>query len=100
MHVQTGYVDYAYYHDEPFCKKVTDEFEGKKCLLLGNHGMITVGKSAAEAFFNTFTFDQACLTQLEAYQSGEQIQFSDNVDEITACYANDAKTGYGWDGYA
>ena len=98
MHAQTGYVDYAYEHGELFCEKMIDAFEGNRCLLLGNHGMITAGKTPAEAFFNTFTFDQACVIQLEAYQSGQEIRLPDNVDEVTACYSADAEAGVAWDG--
>jgi ribulose-5-phosphate 4-epimerase/fuculose-1-phosphate aldolase len=99
---QTGYVDYAYHHDAPFCKTMVEAFEGNRCILLGNHGMIAVGRTAADAFFCTFTFDQACLIQLEAYQSGREIMFPDNVDEMMACYTtdytNNSETGYSWDG--
>ncbi len=102
LHSQTGYVDYAYHHDEPFCKNMVETFEGNRCLLLGNHGMIAIGRTPADAFFCTFTFDQACLIQLEAYQSGREITYPDNVDEITACYAtdyaNNSEAGYSWDG--
>ncbi|HSH10296.1 MAG TPA: hypothetical protein VLA10_00805, partial [Ilumatobacter sp.] len=54
--------------------------------------------SPREAFYNTFTFDQACLIQLEAYQSGRQILLPDDVDIISAAYAADAEAGVDWDG--
>ena len=98
MHEQTEYVDYAYEHDDAFCEKMVKALDGNRCLLLGNHGMIAVGKTPAEAFFNAFTFDQACVIQLEAYQSGQEIRFPDDVNEVTACYAADAEAGVAWDG--
>ena len=98
MHARTGYVDYAYEHDEPFCATMVEAFEGNVCLLMHNHGMIALGRSPREAFYNTFTFDQACLIQLEAYQSGRQILLPDDVDIISAAYAADAEAGVDWDG--
>ena len=83
MHSRTGYVDYAYHHDEKFCATLVSAMQDNVCLLMGNHGMMAVGQTAAEVFFNTFTFDQACLIQLEAYQSGQEIHFPANADEIS-----------------
>ena len=98
MHDKTGYVDYAYQHDAAFCEAMVDAFKGNRCLLLGNHGMITVGKTPAEAFFNTFTFDQACVIQLEACQSGQEIRLPDDVDTVSAAYAADVEAGVAWNG--
>lgn len=98
LHDRTGYVDYAYDHDPAFCDTMVRAFDGNVCLLMRNHGMIALGRSPAEAFYNTFTFDQACLIQLEAYQSGREIRLPADVDTITASYAADAAAGVDWDG--
>lgn len=41
----------------------------KSCLMLRNHGLLTVGRSVAEAFQLMYTFERACAIQVQA-QSG------------------------------
>ena len=95
---RTGYVDYAFFHDEEFCRVMVDAFKGNVCLLMRNHGMMAVGHTPAAAFFNTFSFDQACSIQLAAYHSGRDIRFPKDPDKISELYASEIETGYGSDG--
>jgi ribulose-5-phosphate 4-epimerase/fuculose-1-phosphate aldolase len=39
-------------------------------MLLRNHGVITVGRSVAEAFRRMYFLEQACRIQLEVMQTG------------------------------
>lgn len=98
LHNRTGYAGYVYEHDEAFCQKMVEGLEGNVCMLLGNHGMIALGRNVAESFFNTYSFDQACVIQLEAYQTGREICYPNFIEESTECYAREAEEGTDWDG--
>ena len=98
LHKRTGYVDYAFFHDEEFCKEMVDAFEGKVCLIMRNHGMMAVGRTPAAAFFNTFNLDQACAVQLAAYHAGREICFPQDTDRICELYVSEVESGYGSDG--
>src|SRR5947207_2073543 len=52
----------------------------KSYLMLRNHGLLTVGASAAEAFLHMYLFESACAIQLRA-QSGDRelIPISDSI---------------------
>jgi ribulose-5-phosphate 4-epimerase/fuculose-1-phosphate aldolase len=43
------------------------------CLILRNHGLLTVGRSAAEAFLSMYTLDAACRIQVMAQAGGSQL---------------------------
>jgi ribulose-5-phosphate 4-epimerase/fuculose-1-phosphate aldolase len=98
LHKRTGYVDYAFFHDEEFCRIMVEAFQGNVCLLMRNHGMMAVGHTPASAFFNTFNFDQACAVQLAAYHSGRDICFPKDTDKISELYVSEIEAGYGSDG--
>ena len=40
-------------------------------LMLRNHGLLTVGKSVADAFLSMYTFESTCQIQLAAQAGGE-----------------------------
>ncbi len=42
-------------------------------LVLRNHGLLTVGKSIADAFLSMYTFENACRIQIDAQAGGELI---------------------------
>ncbi|MFZ6690080.1 class II aldolase/adducin family protein [Undibacterium sp. SXout11W] len=43
-------------------------------LMLRNHGLLTAGKSIADAFLSMYTFESACQIQLSAQAGGELVQ--------------------------
>ena len=45
-----------------------------KYLMLRNHGLLTVGKTVAEAFLNMYTFENTCRIQIDAQAGGELVQ--------------------------
>ena len=98
LYKRTGYVDYAFYHDEEFCGVMVEAFKGNVCLLMRNHGMMAVGHTPAATFFNTFNFDQACTIQLAAYHSGRDICCPKDTDKISELYVNEIEAGYASDG--
>jgi ribulose-5-phosphate 4-epimerase/fuculose-1-phosphate aldolase len=48
-------------------------------LMLRNHGLLTVGRSVAEAFLFMYTFESACQIQVGALAGGEVIEVGDAV---------------------
>ena len=43
--------------------------EGKSCLIMRNHGFLTVGETAGEAFMNMYYLIRACKVMIEAYST-------------------------------
>ncbi len=57
----------------------------KKILMMGNHGLLTVGESAAEAFDAFYHFERAARTLMLAYGTGQPLSIlNDEVAEQTA----------------
>jgi ribulose-5-phosphate 4-epimerase/fuculose-1-phosphate aldolase len=48
-------------------------------LVLRNHGLLTVGKSVAEAFLNMYTFENTCRIQLDAQAGGELVYVNPDI---------------------
>lgn len=46
-----------------------------KALILRNHGLLTVGRTVAEAFHRMFYLEQACRVQLAALSSGAKLRW-------------------------
>ncbi|QSI29761.1 class II aldolase/adducin family protein [Variovorax sp. RKNM96] len=56
-----------------------------KALILRNHGLLTVGRSVAEAFILMFNLERACRVQLAIQSSGQAVRpLSAEVSEKTA----------------
>lgn len=54
-------------------------------LILRNHGLLTAGRSVAEAFNRMFMLNSACQVQIDAMQTGDEIVLpSTQVCELTA----------------
>lgn len=82
-------VDFQNDIDEACVKDMIDALDGKKILLLPNHGLLTVGKSVAEAFYFTLMLEEACQCQLAAMQTGSEIMLldEDKIEAVTADYS-------------
>ena len=46
----------------------------KTVLLLRNHGVVTTGRSVAEAFNTLYFFERAAMTQILAQSSGQRLR--------------------------
>lgn len=44
-----------------------------KCMILRNHGLLTLGRSVAEAFFYMYYLNKACEIQIEAMKTGHRL---------------------------
>src|SRR5262245_61365828 len=57
----------------------------KRCMLLGNHGVIVVANTVAEAFDDLYYLERACHTLVLAYATGQKLNvLSPDVAERTA----------------
>jgi ribulose-5-phosphate 4-epimerase/fuculose-1-phosphate aldolase len=49
----------------------------KRCLMLRNHGLLTVGRSVPEAFVAMYFFEATCMMQLRAMAGGTPLRLID-----------------------
>ncbi len=64
-------------------------------LMLRNHGLLTVGKSIAEAFLNMYIFEATCRIQLDAQAGGELVHVNPKILEGMAGVMKTATAGQG-----
>ena len=60
--------------------------------MLKNHGLLTVGKTVADAFLHMYLFETACQIQISAQAGGELTLVERDILEGAASAAN-AQTG-------
>ncbi len=66
-------------------ERLTTRLGDKRVLLMGNHGVMTVGESVARAFDDLYYFERACETYITALATGKPLRVvSDEVAETTA----------------
>ncbi|PWS35770.1 class II aldolase [Falsiroseomonas bella] len=54
-------------------ERLVRDLGDKPCLILRHHGLLTVGRSVAEAFYWMYYLEQACRIQLAAQSSGAKL---------------------------
>lgn len=64
-------------------------------LMLRNHGLLTVGKTIAEAFLNMYIFEATCRIQLAAQAGGELVHVNPKILEGIAGVMKTATAGQG-----
>ena len=87
-----GYHDYegvALRDDEK--PRLQDDLGHANYLMLRNHGLLTVGKTIADAFLNMYIFETACQIQLSA-QAGGELTLVDPDILATAASAKEVQT--------
>ncbi|WP_233888830.1 class II aldolase/adducin family protein [Paraburkholderia flagellata] len=87
-----GYHDYegvALRDDEK--PRLQDDLGHANYLMLRNHGLLTVGKTIADAFLQMYIFETACQIQLSA-QAGGELTLVDPAILATAASAKNVQT--------
>lgn len=51
----------------------------KNYLMLRNHGLLTLGKTVADAFLNMYIFESACMIQIRAQGGGELVRIPEEI---------------------
>ncbi|APS59018.1 class II aldolase/adducin family protein [Piscirickettsia salmonis] len=65
-------------------KHIADNLGRADCLILENHGLIAVGKTVEEAFWNYYYLEKACEVQLKILPAQDDlIKIDDSVKTIT-----------------
>ena len=54
--------------------RLVSDFGDKSYLMLRNHGLLTVGKTIADAFLNMYIFEAACTIQVRAMAGGSPLR--------------------------
>jgi len=75
--------------------RLVEDLRDHPAMILRNHGLLTVGESAAEAFLRMFYLEKACDVQIAAQASGELRVPSPEIAEHTARqFAGEATDDY------
>ena len=62
----------------------------KKVMIMGNHGVLVLGKDVADAFNRLYYFERAAETYIRALQTGRKLRvLSDQIAEKTAAELDD-----------
>ncbi|WP_044874528.1 class II aldolase/adducin family protein [Pseudomonas sp. LFM046] len=73
-------------------QRIVDALGSSKAMILRNHGLLTVGRSVAEAYFLMYYLDQACRIQLAAMKAGRPLIVPDHeACEFTARQLNNER---------
>ncbi|MGX1199539.1 class II aldolase/adducin family protein [Parvibaculum sp. MBR-TMA-1.3b-4.2] len=66
-------------------ERLIRDLDDKHCMILRNHGLLTVGASCADAFLRLFFLERACSIQVRALSGGRALTMPhDGVPEKTA----------------
>src|SRR5256714_11026644 len=76
--------------------RLVDDLGDKKHMILRNHGLLTVGKTAAEAFLSMYILERACRIQILAQSGSAELHFvPDAVIDLTAKQLSAVTVGQG-----
>lgn len=86
-------------HDER--PRLIEDLGDKHCMILRNHGLMSVGKTAADAFFRHFFLERSCTMQIRAMAGGaELITPSQAVQDNVAGQVNINRPDLGAENFA
>ncbi|MBT6276117.1 MAG: class II aldolase/adducin family protein [Chromatiales bacterium] len=98
-----GYHDYAQVtEDEDECERLGADLGDRNLLVLRNHGLLSAGRTAAEAFWYLYYLEMACKIQVDVLTAGTEYIVPDD-DAISGLKAygkpgSDAKGAREWPG--
>ena len=69
----------VHYEDEK--QRLQADLGSKDYLMLRNHGLLTVGRTVAEAFVGMYVFESTCQIQVSAQAGGELIMIDPTIME-------------------
>ena len=91
-----GYHDYegvALREDEQ--PRLQADLGSNQFLMLRNHGLLTTGKSVADAFLAMYIFESACKIQVDAQAGGELVMIDPQILQGLAAVMKQATAGMG-----
>jgi len=75
-------------------KRIAHTLEGRKAVILRNHGLLTVGHSVEEAVWWYVTMERTCQAQLLAEAAGTPLPIADDVARLTRSQVGAHVSGY------
>ena len=69
--------------NEVECARLGEDLADKWAMLMNNHGLLSVGRDLAEAFYLLYTLENACKIQVDVMASGAK-HITPSRDAITA----------------
>ena len=75
--------------------RLQQDLGSKQYLMLRNHGLLTVGRTIADAFLAMYTFENTCRIQVDAQGGGELIQIGARIQQGLAEVMKTATAGQG-----
>ena len=75
--------------------RLQTDLGSKKYLILRNHGLLTTGKSAADAFLNMYILESACQIQVTAQACGPLVMIPSSITDNMAEVMKVATAGQG-----
>ncbi len=75
--------------------RLVADLGGKSHMILRNHGLLTVGRTAAEAFLGMFLLERACKIQILAQAGGELVHIPDPVLRLVESQVKAVTVGQG-----
>src|SRR5712691_572459 len=75
--------------------RLVNDLGDKNHLILRNHGLLTVGRTAAEAFLAMFLLERACKIQILAQAGGELVNIPDPVLRLVESQVKAVTVGQG-----
>ena len=55
------------------CERLVSDLGENDVMILKHHGLLTTGRTVAEAFYNMYYMEQACRIQIAATQGGRKV---------------------------
>ena len=68
---------------------------GANYLMLRNHGLLTVGRTIADAFLHMYTFENTCRIQIDAQAGGELVHVNPAILQGLAQVSKTVTVGQG-----
>ncbi|WP_375458584.1 class II aldolase/adducin family protein [uncultured Enterovirga sp.] len=75
--------------------RIVRDLSGRACMIMRNHGLLTIGRTVAEAFYRMYYFEQSCRIQIGAQSSGAPLSIppADVVARTTAQFSSEGTKG-------
>ncbi|MDJ0827093.1 MAG: class II aldolase and adducin N-terminal domain-containing protein [Rhodobacter sp.] len=82
--IDDSYGGLAFEEEGERCARLFDDPK-KRVMIMGNHGIMVIGRTAAETFNRMYFFERAAETYIRALQTGQPLrELSDEIAEKTA----------------
>jgi ribulose-5-phosphate 4-epimerase/fuculose-1-phosphate aldolase len=99
FHGEVGVHDYeGIAHDDNLTERqrLVRDLGDRHCLILRNHGLLTVGRTVAEAFYWMYYLEQSCRIQVTAQSTGVPLSIPPDAVVARTVAQFSSEAGKGW----